>query len=739
MGVRSRTIILIAATGAILLMVLIGASILVGDRVADGIDRAQAVSALGQARAALRFDGDMLGSTVVDWAAWDDTYRFVRDRNKAYVQSNLLDSSLSNLGLEFMVFLDRSGNVAYSKAIDPRTGRAASLPRGITRYLEGKLAGIRMPRPGNGGAGLLGLPESVFAVAVGPITTSDNKAPPDGTLLIGYQLDAKKAADLQRLTTHPTMLLPAAAFSRMSRTATAALEPSTGGTADLVVVHGANTLAGYSVVAGIDGTSGVTLGVTTPRAAFSATRSAVIIAGGVLGLLGIAFVAIFAVALDNMVLSRLVRLSSAVSRIGKSGDLKARLPFSGSDEVSALASNINGMLGELGRSQEDLRESEAKYRNLFGNAEVGIFRSRADGSEVIEVNRKFLDIVGMTLEETVGKPSVNLWADPKEREEMTNRLEADGIVLGFECGMANKRRGEVRDCLTSLRLYREEGILEGSVLDITERKQAERELQRLNETLEERVAERTKELAATNEALVESNEARSRFLRSMSHELRTPLNSIIGFTSLLAEGIPGEVNEEQGRQLAMISTSGRHLLALINDVLDLSRIEAGKVEIHSEPIDPSQLLEGLVASMSPAAEAKGLVLELDVSDPALSLTSDRMKVKQILLNLLSNAIKFTDAGSVTLRAFKPSPHLVAFSVTDTGPGIAPEARGRIFGEFEQAGDQAPRTEGTGLGLAISRGLAGSLGGTIGLETEVGKGSTFTLTLPGQPCKAAEAT
>ena len=136
--------------------------------------------------------------------------------------------------------------------------------------------------------------------------------------------------------------------------------------------------------------------------------------------------------------------------------------------------------------------------------------------------------------------------------------------------------------------------------------------------------------------------------------------------------------------------------------------------------------------MSPAAEAKGLELELLLSDSALHLSSDRMKVNQILLNLLSNAIKFTESGGIVLRVFQPSRHLVAFSVTDTGPGIPASERGRIFGEFERGADQAVATEGTGLGLAISRGLADSLGGTISLATEVGSGSTFTLALPDEP-------
>jgi protein-histidine pros-kinase len=182
----------------------------------------------------------------------------------------------------------------------------------------------------------------------------------------------------------------------------------------------------------------------------------------------------------------------------------------------------------------------------------------------------------------------------------------------------------------------------------------------------------------------------------------------------------------------MIKNSGQHLLSLINDILDLSRIEAGRVEVRTEPVNVAELLEELVASVGPAAEAKGLALELHVPDPAPRLSSDRLKIRQILLNLLDNAIKFTDAGSVELRAFNPSRHLVILSVTDTGSGIPAEELGRVFGEFERVANQGSAVEGMGLGLAISRGLAGSLGGTIDLVTEVGKGSTFTLTLPEEP-------
>jgi signal transduction histidine kinase len=179
----------------------------------------------------------------------------------------------------------------------------------------------------------------------------------------------------------------------------------------------------------------------------------------------------------------------------------------------------------------------------------------------------------------------------------------------------------------------------------------------------------------------------------------------------------------------MINSSGRHLLALINDMLDLSRIEAGRLELNPEPVDTSALMRDVLEMVTPAAEAKGLELRIGPLD-CDELVTDRTKLRQILLNLLDNAVKYTDAGTVTLCCVVRAPRLVAFSVDDTGPGISPEDRDRIFGDFTRvlAKPGAP-VQGTGLGLAIARSLAGALGGMLTLDTTLGTGSTFTVTLP----------
>ena len=217
----------------------------------------------------------------------------------------------------------------------------------------------------------------------------------------------------------------------------------------------------------------------------------------------------------------------------------------------------------------------------------------------------------------------------------------------------------------------------------------------------------------------------------MSHELRTPLNAIIGFSEVLSERLFGDVNDKQAEYLADIVASGRHLLSLINDILDLSKIEAGRMELDRADFDLPAAIGNTLALVRERAQRRGIALASTL-DPAVgTIHADERKVKQVLLNLLSNALKFTpEGGAITVRAGVEGDH-VAIAVTDTGVGISPEDQAAVFEEFRQVGAAAKKVEGTGLGLAISRKFVELHGGTIRVESELGKGSTFTFTLPGR--------
>ena len=250
---------------------------------------------------------------------------------------------------------------------------------------------------------------------------------------------------------------------------------------------------------------------------------------------------------------------------------------------------------------------------------------------------------------------------------------------------------------------------------------------RKNEAVRE-LANRTEELGQANIRLQELDRLKSIFIASMSHELRTPLNSIIGFTGIILQGIAGEINEEQRKQLTMVKNSANHLLELISDIIDLSKIEAGKVELRIREFNLSDLIRKLEASSRISVAEKGLKLSVEVPD-RLIVKSDERRTKQVLFNFVSNAVKFTDTGEISIKAAKRDGG-VEVSVRDTGIGIKKDHMERLFKAFSRIRNEGvPFREGTGLGLYLSKKIAHLLHGEIRAESEIGKGSVFTFSLP----------
>ncbi|MBI3974383.1 MAG: PAS domain S-box protein, partial [Chloroflexi bacterium] len=309
------------------------------------------------------------------------------------------------------------------------------------------------------------------------------------------------------------------------------------------------------------------------------------------------------------------------------------------------------------------------------------------------------------------------FTDPQRAEEGIRLVLRESRVTDYELTARSKAGQETVVSYNATTFYDRDGRLQGvfaAARDVTERKRFEHTLQETNTELEH------------------ANFAKDRFLASMSHELRTPLNAIIGFTGTLLMRLPGPLTTDQEKQLQTVQTSGKHLLSLINDLLDLAKIESGKVEIKPEPVVCQSVVDEIAATLRPLAEVKHLAFEVDMPRDDVVLLTDRRAVSQILLNLTNNAIKFTQEGEVRLAVSRRSDNgwrLVDISVIDTGIGIRPEDQARLFQAFTQVNTTTViGRDGTGLGLHLSQKLAALIGGSIRFTSDFGKGSTFTLTL-----------
>ena len=303
------------------------------------------------------------------------------------------------------------------------------------------------------------------------------------------------------------------------------------------------------------------------------------------------------------------------------------------------------------------------------------------------------------------------------------------LYLGDQKHFINAERQQILDLLIS--------TYEQAVQVNSELQARERQVIELNMRLAHHAGELetiNREIALKNLELAEASRMKSAFIANMSHELRTPLNAIIGFTGALLMKLPGPLTTEQDKQLNTIRTSARHLLSLINDILDVAKIEAGKVTLELETVRCQDLVVDVVDTLRPLAQQKGLALELDLAADPIVLETDRRALTQILLNLGNNAIKFTETGTVrvalTQRASGEGQGLIEFSVADSGAGIREEDQSKLFQAFSQLDSTSTRhAEGAGLGLYLCQNLANLIGGSLFFKSDFGHGSTFTLALP----------
>jgi signal transduction histidine kinase len=479
-----------------------------------------------------------------------------------------------------------------------------------------------------------------------------------------------------------------------------------------------------------------------------------------------------AVALNNMLFSAALSTSAVAQTELARRELLLVDPLEGSDLLFELLSSrakderqgtyvvsVLRNVTDLARAKEEIEES---YRTLrVAQAEVRDERHRLDliidsVADPILVTDEEGDIVLMN------KPAERLFNVPASAgESAQRRVRANGANLTSFVSNVLTRSGEQRYRGEIQLLDPESGRpspaegLAGQILseqgelmwvvtilhDLTEAMEKARLFQQLKEAyaeVERKVQEATTELAQQNEllrrqhiALEQASALKSQFLANMSHEFRTPLNAILGYTHMLLNGVTGQVTDPQRKSLSRIDSNSRHLLALINDILDITRIEAGRMPLNITTFGIPELVDEVMAELEPIIKRSNLVVRPAMRRALPQLRSDRQKVKQIVLNLLSNALKFTPAGTVTVAAeHDAKTRHILIKVTDTGVGIATDDQTKVFEDFRQLDSSPARGYGgTGLGLSICRRLAQMLGGTIDLESAPGTGSTFTLRVP----------
>jgi signal transduction histidine kinase len=386
------------------------------------------------------------------------------------------------------------------------------------------------------------------------------------------------------------------------------------------------------------------------------------------------------------------------------------------------------------RLLEELQLERARLEYVFQQAPSFLAVLRGSRHVFELANDAYFQLVGNR--DLIGKPIAGALPEVVGQgfvEILDRVLESGEPFVGREVSVflataGDDRRERFLD-FVYLPIHEPDGTRSGIIAhgyDVTEQVEARRQVERL---LTESEHAREEAEAARGEAEA-ANRAKADFLASMSHELRTPLNAIGGYVDLIEMGIHGSVSEQQRTALARVAANQRHLLTLINDILAFAKLEAGRVEFELRPLVAADVVAGVEPLVAPIAEAQGIAYSVKECDPSIRLIGDDERVRQILLNLVGNALKFTPSGGAVVLSCARVAGSVDIAVQDTGPGIPADKQQKIFDPFTQVDRQLSNPkEGVGLGLAISRDLARGMGGDLTVESELGRGSTFTLRLP----------
>ena len=656
-----------------------------------------------------------LAGMAAEWGEWDRTWLFMAARERRYLEDDLLPAEFQAHHLEHVVLFTPEGNVRHAASYDRVRKRAAPFPPPLLERLrQMALAGHSRSAPPVR-SGIMRAGRQYYFVAIHPVLTTAGRGPDRGSIIVADEVEPEELGSMAEMTGQPFSIVPLASPE---------IPPDI--RAQLLTLPAGETRLEYSVTG--DTTEGVALVpdlltgekivilLHYSRAFFRESSNMITYYFAVTVVSGIILSAATFLLIGRIILAPLDRLNRQLAALD-SDAATARVELPGGEELDNLARTIN-------KTMERLHHSEEQYRHFIQNFNGIAFQVRP-GSGVVFLTGAVIPITGYIADEIGNRaPAWREIIHPDDRERFSRfsslLLAAPGTPRELEYRIIHRTDGVrwVHE-MASASGNDADGtaVIEGAVYDITDRKVAEEAL-----------------LLAKDEA-ERANRTKSAFLATMSHELRTPLTAILGLAESVQEQGGSSLTAEQCRSLRLIETSGYHLLSLINDLLDLSRIEADRMEFFPEPVSLAALCQTCLRFVEGQAAAKRMTLSLDLDGAPDEFTVDSRRLTQILTNLLSNAVKFTPAGGaggIRVAADREA-GVITFTVWDTGIGIRRDDLDLLFVPFKQVDSALSRDyEGTGLGLALVSRLAELQGGAVTVESQVGIGSRFTVSLPLPP-------
>ena len=719
MTLRWKTILVIGVTFAALLGILfvVWQTILV--RRFTELEKQDTSQNTERAMNAVQQDIDSVSTAAADWGIWDDTYQFAQDGNQGYIDANFQNSSFTSLQMNLILVIDSSGQVLQGEAFDLQDQVEVPIPASLEEQLLS--ASPLMQHPDEESvSGILILPKGPMLIASQPILDSQGEGPVQGILMMGRYFDSFEIERLAELTN-----LSLAYYQ----------SNDTGLPADFQVAHDSlskdptiftrplskDAIGGYGLLNDIYGKPALILRVDLLRDIYKQGQQTVLYVVISLVAVGVVFGVVILLLLDKAVLSRFFRLGVGLRKIREMGDVSQRLPVTGKDELSNLATDINSMLASLQKSEGELVESE-KYQHLFENTLDGILVVDAQTMKVVLANQGAAGMFALgDIKEAVGVDPFE-FVHPDDRDATLRLIAHD--TLEKDLRQTNELRVVSRDGKerwVSAHAVRTQyqGRLSAliSLRDITKRKEAEGEVRRLNTDLEQRIRERTAQLQASNQEL-------ESFTYSVSHDLRAPLRSITGFSQALLEDYADKLDAQGQDYLNRVRAASLRLAQLTDDLLNLSRVT--RSEMRHDTVNLSEMAQAVVAELrqrQPERQVEFVVAE------GMVARGDTRLIQVVLDNLLGNAWKFTQKRPQSRIEFGAMQHdgETAYFVRDNGAGFDMTYADKLFLPFQRL-HAVTEFEGTGIGLATVQRIVRRHGGNAWAEGAVGQGATFYFTL-----------